>query len=280
LSETSHWLAHIHTIDTVKIDRRCHSRWVFRVRNICNGSQFSTVSTGRLRQAGRRTIGSSGCLGVVDPEIKLNCPVIVIRPVLRARSTQIRPLEVSIAKDKIKWFAPRWSFAPRLWRQMNTVVSADALTRIVVCSLVIAVPLVVGLRMAMPQVALPPIWKLLLILPGVILYLVFYLSVLTVIPQRVIIRPEKIVIEHAQQLTLTSTAIRKIWLTVHRESKIRLKIAYLANGHSRTRTLGVGMHVDLGKLSGLLPQPPIVRDARNRRIGYPESTEPAKAPKR
>jgi len=158
---------------------------------------------------------------------------------------------------------------------MNTVVSAGALTRIAVCSLVIAVPLVVGLRVAVPQVPLPPIWKLLLILPGVILYLVFYLSVLTVIPQRVIIRPDKIVIEHTQQRTITGTAIRKIWLTVHRGNKIRLKIAYLANGHNRTRTIGVGMHVDLGRLSDLLPQPPIVRDARNRRIGYPESTEPA-----
>ncbi|MCC7334862.1 MAG: hypothetical protein IT422_07190 [Pirellulaceae bacterium] len=132
-------------------------------------------------------------------------------------------------------------------------------------SILIGGTIVVWLRLATPNFVIPQVWKLLLIFPGVVLYLLFYLSLLTIIPQRIVIRRDKIIVEHSQKRVIETSSVSKIWLYAHTSDKLRMKVRFKAHDNKhRIRTIGIASHVNLDRLCNLLPCPVIVRDARHR----------------
>lgn len=134
--------------------------------------------------------------------------------------------------------------------------------------------IIVGLKLAIPNLVVPQLWKLLLIFPGVVGYLLLYMSLLTVIPQRIVIRRDKIIVEHSQKHVIDTSSVSKIWLYAHPSNRLRMKIRFAHAGRPRTRTIGIASHINLDKLCNLLPCHVTVRDARNRtpHPGSPQNT--------
>lgn len=146
---------------------------------------------------------------------------------------------------------------------MDRIVGIKALTRISLGSLAFGMVLVLGLKLAMPQIVLPPIWQMILILPGGVLYALVIVVVLILIPRRIVVSRDRIVIEHSKKRLLECSSIRTSWLLVHGTNKVRLKLGYLdAGGRYRICRIGLTPTIDLQTLCDLLPVYPTIHDAR------------------
>lgn len=125
---------------------------------------------------------------------------------------------------------------------------------------------VAAFKFAIPQFVIPNnLWWMLLALPGVILYLYFYLALLAVFPPTITVHNRCLQRTHsAAGPKIKPENVRFSRLTVHSKNRVRLKLRYRLGKLDRTSVFGVPNTVDLATLVRLLPQEPVVRDARNR----------------
>ncbi len=145
-------------------------------------------------------------------------------------------------------------------RQLDSIVGIQPVLRISLASLAVGALLAVGLKIAIPQVILPAIWKMLLIVPGAVLYVLLIFAILSVVPRRIVICRERIVVEHSKKQLIECSSVETAWLVIHRCHRVRLKLRYRdADGHYRTCKIGIAESIDLQTLRDLLPVATIVR---------------------
>lgn len=148
---------------------------------------------------------------------------------------------------------------------MNHIVNTASLIRIILVTAFVTAAMIVGVKLAVPQIVLPNLWRLFFALPTILVLLVLQLGVLTLIPPIATIRSDRILVQHGQSaMIIEAKAVTATYLTVHSDDRIRLRICYTRRSGTRTRAIGVPPTVDFDLLSKLLPIAPVVRDARNR----------------
>ncbi len=121
-------------------------------------------------------------------------------------------------------------------------------------------------QIAIPLVQLPPLWKMLLTLPGIYAYLLFMIALLQVIPARVDVRRDRVLFNHGEStFVVKAEKIVMTRIVVFAYDRVRLRVVYRRpSGHVRSRVTGVAQKVDLERLSQLLPVAPEIWDARKR----------------
>jgi len=176
-----------------------------------------------------------------------------------------------MATGKLRWAVPRWSYVPRLWRELNCIVNLKSLIRICIGSVLGCFALVGALKIAIPNLALGNLWPIVFALPGILLAVIAQLTLLTIIPPFVTIRRDKIQYVHGQNgFQINANQIQAIQLTVVSDTRIRLKIRYVHNRKSRILRFGVSPRIVLGSLSNCLPLLPKIVDARSRNMPFSE----------
>ena len=172
-----------------------------------------------------------------------------------------------MATSKLRWAVPRWSYVPRLWRELNRIVNLQSMIRICSVSILGCLALVGALKIAIPNLALGNLWPIVFALPGIVLAVIAEFTLLTLIPPFVTIRKDKIQYVHGQNgFQINANQIKAIQLTVFSDTRIRLKIRYAHHRKSRILRFGVSPQIVLGSLSNSLPLLPKIVDARNRSI--------------
>jgi len=169
---------------------------------------------------------------------------------------------------KLKWHEPRWFYVPRLWRQLRQILNPRSLVTIVVVSAFVGAVIVAAFKFVIPQFVIPnTLWWMLLALPGVIVYLYFYLALLTVFPPTITVHNRSLQRTHSGAgPKIKPEHVQFARLTVHSNNRIRLKFRYRLDKLDRTSVFGVPSTVDLAILVRLLPHEPVIRDARDRWI--------------
>ena len=84
--------------------------------------------------------------------------------------------------------------------------------------------------------------------PALVLFLILQLTLLTLIPQRIVVRRDKVIIEHSQKRVIETSSISKAWLVINSSDRIRLKLCYELDGRRKNLTVGVAAAVDLAEL--------------------------------
>lgn len=155
----------------------------------------------------------------------------------------------------------------RLWAQLNQILNRASLIRIALGTLVVSAAIVAGFKWAVPQMVLPNLWPLVFALPVIVLGIVAQLGLLTLIPPKVTIRSDKILVQHGQSATIIAPeTVSATYLTVHADDRIRLRICYTKKAKAKSRVIGIPPTIDFDRLSEMLPITPVVRDARNRSL--------------
>lgn len=169
---------------------------------------------------------------------------------------------------KLTWSEPRWCYVPRHWRALREILNLRSLTRVFIVSALVGVVIVAAFKLAIPQFVIPNNFGwIVLALPGMILYLCFYFALLVVFPPRVTLRNGTLQHTHSNVgPKIKAEHLRSSWLTVHTGDRIRLKLRYRVGNFDRTQVIGIPSGIELHTLAQLLPQEPIVRDARRRKI--------------
>lgn len=178
--------------------------------------------------------------------------------------------------SELSWTEPRWDHAARLHRELlRCLVNRRSLTRVAIASLLAGGGLMALLWLAIPQFVLPAnlLWML-LALPGMVAYLYLILVLSFLLPPT--IRVSRDAIRYGSnvsgsQMKLQPEQLERIWLTIHADNRIRLRLRYRSGKRLRTRVFCVPPTVNLAVLDRLLPGEPIVRDARSRRLSMFES---------
>jgi hypothetical protein len=154
-----------------------------------------------------------------------------------------------------------------LWSQLNHITNPVSLVRITLATVVVSAAVVAGFNWAVPQFVLPNLWPIVFALPAILLLLVAQFGILALIPPRVTIRADTILVQHGQSATIIDPkTVTATYLTFHPDDRIRLRICYTKKSKAKSRVIGVPPSVDFNKLSQMLPIMPVVRDARNRRL--------------
>lgn len=139
-----------------------------------------------------------------------------------------------MATGKLRWAVPRWSYVPRLWRELNCIVNLESLIRICIVSILGCFALVGALKIAIPNLAIGNLWPIVFALPGILLAIIAEMTLLTLIPSFVTIQKDKIQYVHGQNgFQINANQIEAIQLTFFSDKRIRLKIRYSHNRKSR-----------------------------------------------
>ncbi len=153
---------------------------------------------------------------------------------------------------------------PQLWKQFDGILNRKSLVRILVLALLVGVPIVMAAQRAFPLLDIVGLWRMLFMLPGILLLLALELAMLSLIFSRVLVRSDKILIQHSSAQLIDPQIVTATYLIFHPDNKIRLRIHYCRKSRRRCCKLGMPPTVDLERLSELLPISPVVRDARTR----------------
>jgi hypothetical protein len=166
---------------------------------------------------------------------------------------------------KLVWHEPRWSYAPRMWQSLRSILNLASLLRIAVLTVVVSIAILAGFRWAFPLMVFPNLWPLLLKLPALFLVLLLQLAVLTYFQPRVTVSKSKIILQHGQTaFQIDPRTVTATYLSFHSENRIRLRICYVRKTKRKSRTIGIPPAVNFTKLAELLPIEPVIHDARNR----------------
>jgi hypothetical protein len=178
-----------------------------------------------------------------------------------------------VPKRKLAWYAPHWSFIPGLWRSARPLLHPLFILRVTLASALIFSLIVAACKAALPQLQLDFLWRAAAAVPGIYLYLLAMLTLHIIIPPRVELRPNRIVIQHGQSTHhIDAKSIVRTRLVIFAPNRIRLRITLRQGRRVRTTTLGVSPKVNLQDLYDLLPITPTIRDARARYVAPAVST--------
>jgi hypothetical protein len=170
--------------------------------------------------------------------------------------------------SKIAWWVPYWFHIPRTWRVWRLLLLSRSIVRASIVAVIVGAAIVIGLKIAIPMIQLPPLWKMLSALPVFYAYVLIMWLVHTLIPSRVDIRKDRIhAVTGQSQWMVKSDAVRGARIVVFAPDRIRLRIFYQRKDQLRSRTFGVGRRVSLDRLSAMFATPPQVWDARHRYAG-------------
>jgi hypothetical protein len=177
-----------------------------------------------------------------------------------------RQTAASSSDSKLSWYLPRWFQRPREWRAVQReLVNFKSLRRIFLITLIICLAIAILLKRFMPQIVFPifPLMSGVLMISAM---LGLQIAASIFVPFKIIISRNKIVYQRTQSaFVLKPDAICKIYLTFHSHDRVRMCICYsLKPGRRRSLLVAVPPTIDFDRLSELLPQPPIIRDARTR----------------
>lgn len=169
------------------------------------------------------------------------------------------------SKPILSWWTPIWerdARTKRVWGQLlNVASSVRVLSVALLCCLVI----VTGFRIAFPQLPLANLGVLAVQIPG--LYVCFYAMYWAhrVVPDRVSIFDDCVLIQHGQSAKRIAIAdIVAVRIVVYAEHAIRLRIWYNRRGRRKSTAFGLYQGLELAKLTAALGVPAVVYDARTR----------------
>ena len=167
-------------------------------------------------------------------------------------------------KEKLVWYAPTWSTAPKQWWALKKyVLSPGPIARITIASLLAVVLVVAGFKIAFPAIVIPNLLPLLFAFPVLFgqLTLTTYLN--TVFKACVTVDRKNISITHGQSGTrIKLESLTNVILSVHDGGKARIRFCYQRRGKTRFKTFGIPNDVDLNVLEDLIPLDIVARDCR------------------
>jgi hypothetical protein len=172
---------------------------------------------------------------------------------------------------KIVWYEPRWSYGPPLLRSFQRATAPASILRVACLTAIAFAVILGGAKLALPQLQLGGVWWALLALPGIYVYLMLMTALHVAIPPRVYLGLNRIVIQHGKNAeVIFSASIKRASVVVFAKDCIRLHIWYShkvwRKSIVRSKKIGVAPSVNLNELCQLLPTPPVVWDARNRKV--------------
>ena len=170
-----------------------------------------------------------------------------------------------MAKQKLSWWAPRWSYVPKLRHEWQQLCRPASVGRVTVICFLAGTAVVVGCKLAFPLLQLDFLWRAIVAIPSLYFFLAGLLLAYVVLPPRVEVRPDRILISHGQVVRrVNASSVISTRIVIFSADKTRLRITYSDKSRRRSRTIGVSRTIDLNELYDLLPGPPSVRDCRRR----------------
>ena len=152
-----------------------------------------------------------------------------------------------------------------MWQVWRILLWSRTIVRASIVAIIVGAVIVVGLRVALPLIQLPPLWKMLAALPAFYAMMGVNLGVYALLPSRVEIRKDRIhVITGQSQWMVQSKAVRGTRIVIFAPDRIRLRIFYQHKDELRSRNLAIGRFVSLDQLAAVFETPPQVWDARSR----------------
>ncbi|MGE0610654.1 MAG: hypothetical protein AB7O62_26425 [Pirellulales bacterium] len=165
----------------------------------------------------------------------------------------------------LRWYTPRWSYVPKLWHEFRGIFRPMFVVRSTLAAFTVFSAIVAAVKWANPLLQLDFLWKTLFAVPALYGLLLVHAAILAVVPEHVVVRPDRILVQHGQGIWhVPAKEIVATRIIVFSSDHIRLRITYVRGSKQRSRTLGVAPGVDLAKLAEILPVPPKIRDARGR----------------
>ena len=165
----------------------------------------------------------------------------------------------------ISWWSPYWFHLPHTWRTWRLLLGFKLIARVSIVSLFVGAVIVIGVKIAMPQIQLPPLWRMLLVFPTFYAYVLLMLVVHALIPSRIGVHKDRIHVMTGQShWVVKSEAIQATRIVIYELDRIRLRVYYDHKNKLRSRTFGVGRRVNLDTLAEALAVYPQVWDARSR----------------
>jgi hypothetical protein len=149
-----------------------------------------------------------------------------------------------------------------MWRLL---LGSRTIIRVSVLSLIVGAAIVIGLKMAIPMIQLPPLWNMLLALPTLYACFLVMLLVHAAIPSRIQVRDDRIQVMTGQShWVVKSEAIQGTRIVIFALDRIRLRVFYLHKDRLWSQTFAVSPKVELDALSKSFAVYPQIWDARNR----------------
>ena len=166
--------------------------------------------------------------------------------------------------NKIVWKAPSSATAQKeWWAYKNCLLSSGPLTRIILASVIITALILVGFKLAIPALVIPNLLPFLFVLPMLLGMLALQTYLITKFDGRVIVTPEKILIQSGSSLTTIRTDwLSKVALAIHDNERLRLRLTYEHLRRKRLTLIGVPTDLDILELERLLPIEIEARDYR------------------
>jgi hypothetical protein len=164
---------------------------------------------------------------------------------------------------ELAWWVPRWSYARRLLREHRAVLRSISFTRILTWSLVGSILVYGGFKAAYPDLGMDWLWRLPVMLFGVIVVMGIEMIVLPLlIPPRFTVSNGELRYFQAQTVQWVGKLgeCDSFELVVFSPEVSRLRFRYKGT----RRSIGVAKSVDLEKLCALLPHPVRILDASRR----------------
>lgn len=167
-------------------------------------------------------------------------------------------------QEKIVWYAPTWSTAPKQWWELKKcLLSPGPIARITIASLLVVAMVVAGFKIAFPAIVIPNLFPLLFVFPVLVGQLALTTYINTVFKACVTVDQKNVSITHGQSSTrIKLESLTNVILSVHDGDKVRIRFCYDRRGKSRFKTLGIPNGVDLDVLENLIPVEIVARDCR------------------
>ena len=165
--------------------------------------------------------------------------------------------------NKIVWNAPSSATAQKEWWAFkNCLLSSGPLTRIILASVAITALILVGFKLAIPALVIPNLSPLLFVLPMLLGMLALQTYLITKVDKRVIVTPEKILIQSSSCAIIRTEWLSKVALAIHDNERLRLRLTYEHLGRKGLKLIGAPTDLDILELERLLPIEIEARDYR------------------
>ena len=165
--------------------------------------------------------------------------------------------------NEIVWKAPSSATAQKeWWAYKNCLLSSGPLTRIILASVIITALILVGFKLAIPALVIPNLSPLLFVLPMLLGMLALQTYLITKFDGRVIVTPEKMLIQSSSWTIIRTEWLSKVALAIHDNERLRLRLTYEHLRRKRLTLIGVPTDLDILELERLLPIEIEARDYR------------------
>jgi hypothetical protein len=197
--------------------------------------------------------------------------VVLVRRVAVTSSTLVQ----SMARKFLYWHGPRWSYITRRKREVDELKRSVSWRRVACIGGILCVVTFGAICWARGELVIPTLANAITMgVLSVLLVLVLWCSIWA--PPSILVARHFVFLD-SQKVLLSPSDIVAAELIQHSGKRNRLKLRVQRRMGRRTRlmvfSIGIPPRIDLDELAELLPRRPVVKDARERRIGAKQEVE-------